>query len=151
MLLTEAGEAVTWTKEMIAANSNKEYIVGGQTVGSPIKLKSGTNGEFEIKGLAFAKDANVDGASVKYQLKETKAPEGYVKPSEVVTFNVTKDSYNKSAQEVNIADATPDTIKNNKRPSIPNTGGIGTVIFIAIGAAVMAFAAKGMKRRTKDN
>lgn len=150
-LLTEAGEAVTWTKEMIAANSNKEYIVGGQTVGSPIKLKSGTNGEFEIKGLAFAKDANVDGASVKYQLKETKAPEGYVKPSEVVTFNVTKDSYNKSAQEVNIADATPDTIKNNKRPSIPNTGGIGTVIFIAIDAAVMAFAAKGMKRRTKDN
>ncbi len=150
-LLTEAGEAVTWTKEMIAANSNKEYIVGGQTVGSPIKLKSGTNGEFEIKGLAFAKDANVDCASVKYQLKETKAPEGYVKPSEVVTFNVTKDSYNKSAQEVNIADATPDTIKNNKRPSIPNTGGIGTVIFIAIGAAVMAFAAKGMKRRTKDN
>ncbi|MBM6540645.1 Cell wall surface anchor family protein [Streptococcus dysgalactiae subsp. equisimilis] len=150
-LLTETGEAVTWTREMIAANSNKEYIVGEQAVGSPIKLKSGTNGVFEIKGLAFAKDANVDGASVKYQLKETKAPEGYVKPSEVVTFDVTKDSYNKSAQDVNIADATPHTINNNKRPSIPNTGGIGTAIFVAIGAAVMAFAAKGMKRRTEEN
>lgn len=94
-----------------------------------------------------------DGTAVTYKLKETKAPEGYVIPDKEIEFTVSQTSYNTKPTDITVdsADATPDTIKNNKRPSIPNTGGIGTAIFVAIGAAVMAFAVKGMKRRTKDN
>ncbi|MFP7775491.1 hypothetical protein [Streptococcus dysgalactiae] len=54
---------------MIAANSNKEYIAGEQTVGSPIKLKSGTNGVFEIKGLVFAKDT-INGEDGRREIAE---------------------------------------------------------------------------------
>ncbi|HFE2331320.1 TPA: SpaA isopeptide-forming pilin-related protein, partial [Streptococcus agalactiae] len=129
------------------------YIAGEAVTGQPIKLKSHTDGTFEIKGLAYAVDANAEGTAVTYKLKETKAPEGYVIPDKEIEFTVSQTSYNTKPTDITVdsADATPDTIKNNKRPSIPNTGGIGTAIFVAIGAAVMAFAVKGMKRRTKDN
>ncbi|WP_165737610.1 SpaH/EbpB family LPXTG-anchored major pilin [Streptococcus dysgalactiae] len=152
-LLASDGTAVKWTDALIKANTNQNYIAGKAVTGQPIKLKSHTDGTFEIKGLAYAVDANAEGAAVAYKLKETKAPEGYVIPDKEIEFTVSQTSYNTKPTDITVdsADATPDTIKNNKRPSIPNTGGIGTAIFVAIGAAVMAFAAKGMKRRTKDN
>lgn len=152
-LLASDGTAVKWTDALIKANTNKNYIAGEAVTGQPIKLKSHTDGTFEIKGLAYAVDANAEGTAVTYKLKETKAPEGYVIPDKEIEFTVSQTSYNTKPTDITVdsADATPDTIKNNKRPSIPNTGGIGTAIFVAIGAAVMAFAVKGMKRRTKNN
>lgn len=54
--------------------------------------------------------------------------------------------------EVELGDSASGSklVENTKRPSIPNTGSIGTAIFVAIGVAVMAFAAKGMKSRSDE-
>ncbi|VTT18939.1 cell wall surface anchor family protein [Streptococcus dysgalactiae subsp. equisimilis] len=163
-------EPVVWTKELIAVN--KDAIDAGKfastdpKVGEIIVLKSGTDGSFEIKGLPYGiqkekeRPDNEAGqgetkGSTKYYLKETVAPKGYVISQEAVEFTVDVHSYYTNPKEINLGthpgNANPQKVNNNKRPSIPNTGGIGTAIFVAIGAAVMAFAAKGMKRRTEEN
>ncbi|MDT9120755.1 prealbumin-like fold domain-containing protein, partial [Escherichia coli] len=91
---------------------------------------SDADGSFEIKGLAYAIDAEATGAEVKYKLKETKAPAGYVIPEAPIEFAVNQTSYNKTPTTIDVdkADAAPQEITNNKRPEIPNTGGIGTAI-----------------------
>lgn len=152
-LLTETNQPINWTAELIRANNKSEYIVGTPQEGQPVKLKSDANGSFEIKGLAYAIDAEATGAEVKYKLKETKAPAGYVIPEAPIEFTVNQTSYNKTPTTINqdAADAEPQKVENNKRPEIPNTGGIGTAIFVVIGVAIMAFAARGMRRQKEDN
>ena len=40
---------------------------------------------------------------------------------------------------------------NNKKVTIPQTGGIGTVIFAVVGLGLMGFAAYAMKRNSKED
>ncbi len=152
-LLMENGDVVKWTEELIKANTNKNYIAGEAVVGQPVKLKSDADGSFEIKGLAYAIDAEATGAEVKYKLKETKAPAGYVIPEAPIEFTVNQTSYNKTPTTINqdAADADPQKVENNKRPEIPNTGGIGTAIFVVLGLIIMFVAARGMRRQKEDN
>lgn len=152
-LLTEANQPINWTAELIRANNKSEYIVGTPQEGQPVKLKSDADGSFEIKGLAYAIDAEATGAEVKYKLKETKAPAGYVIPEAPIEFAVNQTSYNKTPTtiDVNKADADPQEITNTKRPEIPNTGGIGTAIFVVLGIVLMVVAAKGMRSHKEEN
>lgn len=152
-LLMENGDVVKWTEELIKANTNKNYIAGEAVAGQPVKLKSDADGSFEIKGLAYAIDAEATGAEVKYKLKETKAPAGYVIPEAPIEFAVNQTSYNKTPTTINVdkADAAPQEITNNKRPEIPNTGGIGTAIFVVLGLIIMFVATRGMRRQKEDN
>lgn len=152
-LLTETNQPINWTAELIRANNKSEYIVGTPQEGQPVKLKSDANGSFEIKGLAYAIDAEATGAEVKYKLKETKAPAGYVIPEAPIEFTVNQTSYNKTPTTINqdAADAEPQKVKNTKRPEIPNTGGIGTAIFVVLGLIIMFVAARGMKHHKEEN
>ncbi|HES1973316.1 TPA: SpaH/EbpB family LPXTG-anchored major pilin [Streptococcus pyogenes] len=166
----EATETVKWTEELLKANEAAinagKFKESNTTVGTPIIFKSASDGSFEIKGLRYGDDSTntrSDGTvgtaektgKTTYYIKELVAPKGYVVSQDIVQFDVTYSSYYKDPTKVTLGteagDAAPTSVKNNKRPSIPNTGGIGTAIFVAIGAAVMAFAAKGMKRRTEEN
>ncbi|HEP1529314.1 TPA: SpaH/EbpB family LPXTG-anchored major pilin [Streptococcus pyogenes] len=152
-LLMENGDVVKWTEELIKANTDKNYIAGEAVAGQPVKLKSDADGSFEIKGLAYAIDAEATGAEVKYKLKETKAPAGYVIPEAPIEFAVNQTSYNKTPTTIDVdnADAEPQKVENNKRPEIPNTGGIGTAIFVVLGLVLMLVAAKGMKHHKEEN
>lgn len=152
-LLTEANQPINWTAELIRANNKSEYIVGTPQEGQPVKLKSDTDGSFEIKGLAYAIDAEATGAGVKYKLKETKAPAGYVIPEAPIEFAVNQTSYNKTPTTIDVdkADAEPQKVENNKRPEIPNTGGIGTAIFVVLGIVLMVVATKGMRSHKEEN
>lgn len=152
-LLMENGDVVKWTEELIKANTNKNYIAGEAVAGQPVKLKSDADGSFEIKGLAYAIDAEATGAEVKYKLKETKAPAGYVIPEAPIEFAVNQTSYNKIPTTIDVdkADADPQEITNTKRPEIPNTGGIGTAIFVVLGLIIMFVAARGMKHHKEEN
>lgn len=107
------------------------------------KLISDGQGRFEITGLSAG----------NYELVETKAPVGYAKNESPIPFTVkdgtyTKDesdhkiNYNKAAAEVK------DALRvDNKKVTIPQTGGIGTIIFTAIGLAIMASAIIAIKKR----
>lgn len=110
-----------------------------------VVLKSDADGKFEIKGLAYA-----DG----YQLEEKTAPKDYAKLSGPVEFNVKEGSY--STVETDIAyekEGTDNTAKQvkNKKVTIPQTGGIGSLIFIVAGLAIMGIAFTAMKKRNAAN
>ena len=97
-------------------------------------LVSDSEGRFEIKDLEYAKD---------YELEEKSAPKGYAKLNSTVKFDVEKGSY--STKDVNIKYNQEDNDKSakqieNKKVSIPQTGGIGSLIFVVAGLAIMAGA-----------
>lgn len=106
-----------------------------------IVLVSDADGRFEIKGLEYG----------KYVLEEKSAPAGYAKiqdSAEQLKFEVKKGSY--STEDVNIKYNTDDKSNNakqieNKKVTIPQTGGIGSIIFVVAGLMIMGLAAYKMK------
>ncbi|MDO5649596.1 MAG: pilin N-terminal domain-containing protein [Gallicola sp.] len=99
--------------------------VGDQ--GEAFVFTSAQDGRFEVTGLAYG----------AYQLIETKPPTSYAENKTPIDFSIEKGTYS----DDKIID-----IKNNK-VTIPQTGGMGTVIFIIAGLAIMGTAAAVMKRR----
>ncbi len=113
------------------ANSKEEK---GKTV---VTLASNKDGQFMIEGLAYG----------KYKLEEIQAPKGYATQGDV-EFTIAKGE----TTDVNIKYEATDKAENakkviNKKVTIPQTGGIGTIIFTAIGLAIMASAIIAIKKR----
>lgn len=105
-------------------------------------LFSDGDGKFEVTGLAPG----------TYYLEETVPPKGYAKLNGPIEFTVNETSYfsggtinyeknseNKDAQEV-----------PNKEVTIPQTGGIGTVIFTVVGIAMVAGAFIILRKNRED-
>lgn len=86
----------------------------------------GVDGVVEIKGLAYG----------DYQLQETYAPDPYQLLVNPIDFTVSKDSYTNAVQTGEYLYE----IENKKKPEIPITGGIGTVIFSIAGLSVMGMS-----------
>lgn len=114
-------------------------------------FKSNSKGQVEVIGLEYG----------DYTLVETKAPAGYGTPTNNETpFTVDATSYTttengvkyepEKGQEDNttVNETTGEAVRiNNKKVTIPQTGGIGTIIFTAIGLAIMASAIIAIKKR----
>ena len=107
-------------------------------------LVSNGQGQFEITGLPEG----------TYYLEETKAPEGFAKLTEAIEFKVGAGSYTSETGNKAInykhdaADgAQKDALQvENKNLTIPQTGGIGSLIFVVAGLAIMAFAYTAYKK-----
>ncbi|HEP1809805.1 TPA: isopeptide-forming domain-containing fimbrial protein, partial [Streptococcus suis] len=97
---------------------------------------SSTDGKFEVKGLKEG----------TYYLKETKAPEGYALPSDTIQFTVNRGSWG-AGEEVNTTNFQQ---VKNKKITIPQTGGIGTLVFTVVGLSTMVFAFIAMKKRQAE-
>lgn len=110
-----------------------------------VKLVSDGQGKFEITGLAYG----------TYFLQETKAPKGYALNEVRYKFEIKAGSYKAPEGGVTYESDDPVSDKtvggaqrvNNKKVTIPQTGGIGTIIFTAIGLAIMASAIIAIKKR----
>ena len=111
-----------------------------------VVLTPNSEGYMEITGLDFG----------DYNLHEIVAPKGYAIPAngQKFPFTVNKDSYNKltlKGENSTIDSTTTDKTQAkrlvNKKVTIPQTGGIGTIIFTAIGLAIMASAIIAIKKR----
>ena len=113
--------------------------------GEAYRFKSGNQGQFEVIGL----DAG------NYSLVEKTAPKGYALLSGEVQFSVTGGSYTTQENGINYVEDKTDegtALKvENKKVTIPQTGGIGTLIFAVAGIALMGFAAYSMKRNSKED
>lgn len=113
--------------------------------GEAYKFKSGDQGQFEVIGL----DAG------NYSLVEKTAPEGYALLSGEVPFSVTANTYTTEKDGINYVDGKTDegtALKvENKKVTIPQTGGIGALIFAVAGIALMGFAAYSIKRNSKED
>ena len=118
----------------------KKAINDKSSEGTPKVLTSAeTSGEFEIKGIAYG----------EYKLVELKAPKEYAIPENLFAFKIDKASYYTNAnlsgdvnQDSNIvkpSDENGGQIKNTKY-TIPQTGGMGTIILTAIGLVLIASA-----------
>lgn len=108
------------------------------------KFYSNGNGQFEVKGLKYG----------NYRAVETKAPAGYALPSDGgnFKFEVGKNSYTSSGDIDYVANSKKNDamkIENNK-VSIPQTGGMGTVLFTVVGISLMAGAVIAMKRNREE-
>lgn len=125
----EAANAYTW-------GDKKDAVV----------FVSDSKGGFEVTGLYAG----------KYQLEEIKAPAGYALNEKPIDFEVKHGTY-KSQEgttelEYTSSEETGDYGKkiDNKKMTIPQTGGMGTVLFTVVGISLMAGAVLAMKRNKEE-
>ncbi|HEQ9580246.1 TPA: fibrinogen-binding adhesin SdrG C-terminal domain-containing protein [Streptococcus pyogenes] len=94
------------------------------TVGTPV-ISDKTTGKFYFEGLPQG----------DYEVWETKAPDGYVKPVKAVaTFRINDEG---EVVEKSLEDGR---IINYKRPELPATGGPGIFVYLFIGSAMCLVA-----------
>ena len=102
---------------------------------------SNNNGQFEVMGLEQG----------TYKLVEIKAPAGYAVPSnpekDFVVGPKTASTVDVDFRYVGNEEANNAKFIENTKVTIPQTGGIGTIIFTAIGLAIMASAIIAIKKR----
>ena len=133
----EKAKVTTAQENLNAAviKANEFYVWGSKDDAK--KFTSNGDGQFEVTRLDKG----------TYTLVETKAPDGYASRDDI-DFEVGPGTYSKG----NI-DYTANSNKNdaekvvNRKVSIPQTGGIGSLIFIVAGLAIMGVAFVAMKRR----
>ncbi|HEM5163455.1 TPA: isopeptide-forming domain-containing fimbrial protein [Streptococcus suis] len=97
---------------------------------------SSTDGKFEVKGLNAG----------TYQLVETKAPDGYALLTSPIEFQVGLGTWTDNSETA----IDGHTRVNNKKVTIPQTGGIGTLVFTVVGLSTMVFAFIAMKKRQSE-
>lgn len=118
-----------------------EYTWGKKEDPNVVVLTSDAEGRFEISGLEY---------KAGYELEEKTAPKGYAKLQSPQDFEVKDGSYASTDAELQYNKDNADNgyglqIKN-KNVSIPQTGGIGSLIFVVAGLAIMAFAYTAYKK-----
>lgn len=118
----------------------KKAIEAVSSKGTPEIFTSGKDGTFEVMGIPFG----------TYNLVEMQAPKDYAIPENLSSFKIDATSYYKNAYldgsaltaENNIQEPSSNTggIIENTKYTIPQTGGIGTIILTAIGIALIVGA-----------
>lgn len=123
---TEDGDGLPGAK-FVVQNDSEQFVIQNSesqisfttNPGDATEFISSNEGTFEVNGLAFG----------NYTLVEVKAPEGYALPTNPKTsFTVSENSHSNTTTIV------------NKKITIPQTGGMGTILFTIVGLGLMIFA-----------
>lgn len=109
------------------------------------KFVSNKDGQIVVDGLAYG----------NYELLEETAPKGFAKLSAPIKFTVgTVGKDKQTAYNINyeLADTSAkDALEvKNKKVTIPQTGGMGTVLFTIVGISLMAGAVIAMKKNREE-
>ena len=126
----------------VSTTENVVLVTWVETEEEATKLVTGEEGIVVFKGVENG----------TYYLVEIKAPEGYNKLTGPVTVKI---GYNEEETNLlNSAVSHTETIKNSSGTTLPQTGGIGTKLFIIIGSLLAIGSAVVLivnKRMTKEN
>ncbi len=132
----------TRDKAYEAAKTEWKWIDDTEKHTGAYVLESNEEGYFRLVGVM----------SGNYELIETEAPKGYAKQTAPVPFEVTKDSKGVTTLDgEQLKDEKGFTQIDNKKVTIPQTGGIGSLIFIVAGIAIMTVAFVAMRKRNAVN
>lgn len=108
------------TQEVKVTGETGEYVYNPNgAANDDATLTTDENGKLVVSGLPAG----------TYYLKETKAPEGYNLLSDKITITLGESTANQTHTQ---------TIVNKAGFTLPQTGGIGTLMFIIIGGVLMA-------------
>ena len=132
-----------YNKAFVKAAQAYEWKEATEAPTDAAVLVSDSEGRLEITGLQYG----------DYKLEEKKAPEGFAKLNGTVDFTVEEGSYDSKTADgeldykQNKEDGTQVFGKQikNKNVSIPQTGGIGSIIFVVAGLLIMGLAGYKMK------
>ncbi|EFW89399.1 SpaH/EbpB family LPXTG-anchored major pilin [Streptococcus equinus] len=109
-------------------------------------FKSDESGYFEVIGLPYGDaDQAAEYGETTYKIVETKAPKDYALLQQPIEFVVNSSSYYEDPTAVVLKKSDSQEVKNNK-VTIPQTGGIGSIIVVAVGV-VLAVVGLFVKRR----
>lgn len=135
--------------EFIVKNNANEFInIGENGVVTLVskeeatKFESQDSGKFEVKGLPYG----------EYVLIEIKAPKEYALPTKPETnFIVSATSYYKNPTSIKTPTNLSDNSQfvDNRKMTIPQTGGIGTLLFTLVGALLIIFSIIFYKKTSK--
>lgn len=153
------------TQEKLAG-AEFNLFKGNNTTGTPIKFVDLGNGKYRVatasdktttETLVSPEGADgvkgiitIDGLDAEtYTLVETKAPDGYNKLDNPTTITIQATS-NNNGTDVTVT-GNDVTVKNNKGSLLPETGGMGTVLFTVVGTAgILAVLYSFMKSNKKN-
>ncbi|GFZ34309.1 hypothetical protein CSC2_48350 [Clostridium zeae] len=139
-VLSKASFVIKNSDNKYMSKDSQGKITWVDTTDAATKINVNPNdGSFEVTGLAYGDNDS----AVTYQLKEVVTPDKYVTMNDL-TFTIDKNSY---GNKTDINDNTK--VINVKRPIIPQTGGIGTIIFLAAGLIIMGSSVVALKRRVQ--
>ena len=128
-------------KAYVKVNTQWQWIKDTDDHTGAYVFKSGKDGYFKVTGL-------MPGA---YQLIETKQPDGYAKLTTPVDFTIAEGSAGVTELKAGkLEDAKGFKQIENKKVTIPQTGGIGSLIFIVAGLAIMGLAFVMKRRNTVE-
>ncbi|MFM1538969.1 pilin N-terminal domain-containing protein [Helcococcus bovis] len=119
------------------------YTYSWGTKDDAYRFVSNADGQFEVKGLAYG----------TYNLEEIKAPAGYAKIEQPIQFEINENSYKDNSGDIayKLDEGNNDATKvNNRKLSIPQTGGIGTIIFTVAGLIIMGGAIYALKKNNQE-
>lgn len=126
----------------VTVNTQWKWIADTTDHTGAYVFKSGTDGYFKVTGLKAG----------AYQLVETKEPDGYAKLTAPVDFTIAAKSTGETTklQTGELEDKEGFTQVENKKVTIPQTGGMGTVLFTVVGISLMAGAVIAMKKNREE-
>lgn len=127
-----------WVDKSTIDGKTPAEIISGN-LATVFESKEGT-GEFEIVGLPYGRPnqkAN-EADPTTYYCKEIEAPVGYALLPNEIEFNISSTSYYKDPTAINHEPTDPKIVSNYKI-TIPQTGGIGSVVVVVGGIMLIGF------------
>ncbi len=137
-----------WVDKSEVDNKTYEQIESEKKV---TIFSSNDKGEFEVVGLPFGKKNKKpqEAGFTEYYIKEIKAPKDYALIIEPQLFKVDYQSYYEDPTNISGLKHSDPQVINNHKVTIPQTGGIGSVVVIVGGILITALGIYMKKRNSR--